>query len=296
MAPHLSPGSGDPVDAFRAKMEADRRRTRNKVLTVLGALVLMGLVGLAVSWYFDPERALAAERPRTEPIRAQYCKILEAENARLVPPKAPSGVAQGDPAPAVPAPKVAVPDAIRPLGFFSPDYDKISHENPRGNADTIELGEIAWLCGARTGRYVPDLLYSNFTKLYETEAVKSYQRKGVQRLVAAATRLTYVVVARKKTFQPSVVNGENTMQPGHYAAQVMLYRLSDAALLAEVTIDEDAPGIASVYVHQDRFGNGTPDEINAGLDSTLRLAFEGTVQRRFKERGVDIALGYDADK
>lgn len=289
MAPHLTP-PGDAVDEYRAKHDAYRKRTRNRVLAGLGAVVVAVIAGLAISSYLDPERALEASRPRTEPIRAQYCKILEAENARSQLAAAPKDATPEE------APKVSLPDAIRPLGFFAPDYDSISRENPRGNADTIELGELAWLCGDRKGRYVPDLLYSNFVKLYETEAVKTYQRKGVQRLVAAVANLKYVVVARKKSFQPSVMNGQRTMQPGHYAAQVMLYRLADATLVTEVTIDENAPGYASVFVRQDRFGNGNSADLSAGLDANTRIAFEETAQRHFQERGVDLELGYDADK
>jgi len=286
MAPHLTPGSDDAIDAFRAKMEADKRRTRNKVFSVLGLCVLVAIVGLVVNWYFDPVRALAQERPTTDPIKAKYCKILEAENAR--PPDPPH---ERD-APPAPKQKANVPDAIRTLGFFALDYDKITDPNPKGNADTIELGEIAWMCGSREGRYSPDLLYSNFVKLYDSDAaVKSYQRKGVKHLVSVLPRLKYLVVARKKSFQPSVVNGENTMQPGHYTAKVMLYRLDDAALLAEVNVDQDAPGIASVYVHQDRFGNASPDDIAAGLDVNTRMAFEATVKRLFGDQGVDVSLG-----
>ncbi len=289
MGLHLTPGLDDPAAEFRAKLLADRRRLRNKVFAVLGLVVLLAIGALVASWYFDAERVIAAERPHTDPIKAQYCKILDAENARPSPPNPAPGASDAARA----APKVTVPDAIRLLGFFAPDYDKISSENPRGNADAIELGEIAWLCGDRRGHYVPDLLFSNFTKLYDNDAVKSFQRKGAQRLTKAVTRLTYVVVARKKRFERSVVNGDNMMQPGHYTAQVMLYRLADAALMAEVTVDEDAPGIATVYVHQNRFGSGSPDEIAAGLDGSTRLAFEATVQRLFKERGVDVALGYE---
>ena len=289
MPPPSTPGPDDPADELRAKLDADSKRTRNKVIAALGLVVLLGMTALVVSSLFDPERALAAERPRTDPIKAQYCKILDAENARASGRKLPAGASDAAPT----AAGAKMPDAIRLLGFFAPDYDKISSENARGNADAIELGEIAWLCGDRRGHYPPDLLYSNFTKLYEGEAVKRYQWKGARRLAAAVTRLKYLVVARKTTFQRSVVNAENMMQPGHYAAQVMLYRLADAALLAEITVDEDAPGIATVYVHQNRFGSGSPDEMSAGLDSSTRLAFETTVARLFKERGVDVALGYE---
>ncbi len=285
MAPHLTPVD-DPAGEFRAQIAADRRRTRNKVLAALGLVVLLAVAALVATSYFDAERVIAAERPRTDPIKAQYCKILDAENARPE-QSAPPGTS------AVAPTKVTVPDAIRLLGFFAPDYDNISRENPRGNADAIELGEIAWLCGDRSGHFAPDLLFSNFTKLYDGDAVKRYQRKGAQRLATAVTRLAYVVVARKKKFVRSAVNGENTLQPGHYTAQVMLYRLADAALMAEVTVDEDAPGIAALYLHQNRFGSGSPDEISAGLDGSTRLAFEATVQRLFKERGVDLALGYE---
>ena len=281
-------GPDDPVDEFRADMAAQRTRTRNKLLSALGVFVLLAITGLIANWYANPERVIAAERPHTDPIKAQYCKILDAENARGSQPSTPvaSGAASA-------APRVTVPEAVRPLGFFTPDYDKISTENPRGNADAIELGEIAWLCGDRSGHYAPDLLYSNFTKLYDDAAVKSYQRKGAQRVAAAVTRIRYVAVARKKRFERTVVNGENTLQPGHYTAQVMLYRLTDAKLMAEITVDEDAPGIAAVFVHQDRFGSGSPDEISAGLDGSTRLAFEATVTRLFKEQGVDLALGHD---
>ena len=83
MAPHLTPASDDPAFEFRAKLAADRRRTRNKVVAVLGVVVLLAIAALIASWYFDAERVIAAERPRTDAIKAQYCKILEAENARL---------------------------------------------------------------------------------------------------------------------------------------------------------------------------------------------------------------------
>jgi hypothetical protein len=126
--------------------------------------------------------------------------------------------------------------------------------------------------------------------------VKTYQKKGVKRLADAVMHLKYAMVARKKSFQPSVSNGEHTMQPGHYAATVMLYRLDDAALLGQVEIDENAPSFASVYTLQDRYGHVRESDINAGLDANTRRAFEDSVQRAFKARGVDIALGYDADK
>jgi hypothetical protein len=146
--PHQAP-QGDAVDAFREKLEAYRRRTRRMVAAGAGLVVALVGIGIGISWYIDPARAIQAERVRTEPIRAKFCKVLDAENARAGAGLAATGAQAGAGAPAasgVPAPslsELSVPDAIRPLGFFSPDYDKISHENPRGNADTIELGEIA---------------------------------------------------------------------------------------------------------------------------------------------------------
>jgi hypothetical protein len=105
MAPHLTPGPDDAVDAYRAKLEAYKRSTRNKVLAAIGAVVVLAIVGLALSAYFDPARALYASRPTTDPIKAKYCKILDLENARPADdPKAPppttvraTGTSNGEP-------------------------------------------------------------------------------------------------------------------------------------------------------------------------------------------------------
>lgn len=253
--------------------QRQKRRAKKRFLMVAGAIVAAIALAVVLLWFFDGERVMVAHEREIDDLRGKYCRVLEAEKAR-------TAATSHEPR--------DVPEAIVKVGWYSPHYDSISRDHPGGNADTVDLGELSWICAGDPDADKPreQVFYSVLMQLHDRERRDHYQYKGAKRLVEGIPRIQFVVLLELKEFQASQSRGSGTMDTGAYAGTVSLYRLSDAAYLGSVDVDQDAPGFATVFVGQ----NASKGEIDSMLDANTKIAMEKTIERKFEQHGVTVKL------
>ncbi len=117
----------DPLDPFAAA----RRRIRDRAIKSAVAIAVLVAAVVLFLWWRDPDRAIAKARPALDRLRAQYCKVYDAEKSRA------------------PEPARAAPGAepVRGLPYYFLDMKVYERdESPDANADTIELTDLESMC------------------------------------------------------------------------------------------------------------------------------------------------------
>jgi hypothetical protein len=263
--PHAPP---DPFVAYR-------RRTRNRALAGAVAVVVLIAGAAFVSWWRDPQRAIAKARPALDKLRAQYCKVYDAEKAR-----APEPARARDGA-----------EPVRGLPYYFLDMKVWDHdEHPDANADTIELADLEAMCVKNEPRYGKGKFSSQLGKLLEPNAGDGARLDSTQKLLAAMTRVRYLFVARVTAFTPSIATGQSTMSPGHFAGTAAIYKLDDASLVAAASVNQNAPGAALVFGRQNAFGGMNQNDVQGSLDADTSLAFDGAFESSFNVQGVQLKM------
>ncbi len=265
-------------DDIAAETRAYNRRQNLKALGFFGGVVLLiAALILAVVWWPTAAKDLVAARTTLEARRAQYCKVFEAVRAL---PMDHHDLSR-------PGERVVLP------GYVWLDAADIASPNPGANADGIETGELAKLCGSDMDVRRPELFHSLLGELAldpRDPRVSRYERAGVALGLEVLAKVRYLLVYRVRHHRDSSASGEHALAPGATAGSVCLFRLEDTRAFGCLPVDIDAPGSAYVMVRRDAYGQARRDDLDLAVRADSSSFFRDAIARRFKDRGVELVI------